>query len=128
MNAVLVLAALMAAAAAIVHSMLGERKIIGPLLAPERRQRFLDVLEKSALTRGVVRFAWHVTSVAWLGLAAVLVALASAPPEDRAAAVAGVVAATFFVTGSITLVASRGRHLAWPVFFAIAALCLPALF
>ena len=40
----------------------------------------------------------------------------------RIAILYAIIAAIFAVTGIVTLAVSRGRHLAWPVFLAIAAL------
>ncbi len=120
MNVALVLAALLIATACVTHSTLGELRLIGPLLAPEVRR---GLLEESALARQVLRLSWHLTSVAWFGLAAVLVAEAAARPSHLGDTVASLVAATFFVTGLTTLLASRGRLLVWPLFLAIAVLC-----
>ncbi|HEV2674486.1 MAG TPA: hypothetical protein VGV37_08090 [Aliidongia sp.] len=107
----------------IVHSGLGEARIIGPLLAPESRT---GLLAKSAFARGILRFAWHLTSIAWWGMAAILAACALAVPALPAALTA--ISATLAVSGLIVLAMSRGRHLAWPVFLAAAGLAaLPIL-
>ena len=112
MNVALVLASrAIIATACVTHSTLGELRLIGPLLAPEVRR---GLLEESALARQVLRLSWHLTSVAWFGLAAVLVAEAAARPSHLGDTVASLVAATFFVTGLTTLLASRGRLLVWP--------------
>lgn len=115
----LVSAAILLLATGVAHSWLGELRLIGPLLAPGARA---GPLARSRFLRGVLRFAWHVTTLAWWGFAAILVALAGAPVEGAGRAVLLIVAATFLFTGAVTLVASRGRHLAWPVFLAISAL------
>jgi hypothetical protein len=108
-----------------VHSWLGERRLIGPLLSKEQR---CGILAKSAFARGVLRFAWHLTTVAWWGIGLIVAALAFSPIGGQGRLVLGIVAATFLVTGGVILVTSRGRHLAWPVFFAIAGLsALPLL-
>jgi hypothetical protein len=66
-------------------------------------------------------FAWHLTSVAWLGLAGILVASAQAAPPS-AGLILRIVAATCFVTSAAIALASGGKHLAWPVFLAVALL------
>jgi len=99
------------------HSWLGERKLIGPLLSPERR---VGLLERSVFARRVLRFAWHLTTIAWWGFAALLWAQAKLPLEQQDRAALSIIAATFFVTGFVTLIVTRGRHLAWPVFLTIA--------
>ena len=108
-----VLAVLLAGA----HSFLGERYILIRLF---RREDLPKLLGGTRFTKDTLRFAWHLTSVAWLGFAALLVSLASA----RGGAVqAKIISGTFGISGLVALVGSRGRHLSWVVFFAIAALC-----
>ena len=104
-----------------IHSWLGERRLIGPLLAPERRQ---GILASSTFARQVLRFAWHLTTLAWWGIGAILAALTLAPMDQQGRLVAAVIAATFLATGAIILIVSHGRHLAWPVFLVIAGLSI----
>lgn len=118
-------AALLIFALGAAHSWLGERRLIGPLLAPERRT---GLLERSAFARQVLRFAWHLTTLAWWAFAALLWVMARLPSDQQGWAALALVSATFFVSGIVTLVVSHGRHLAWPVFFAIALLCTLPLF
>lgn len=121
----LLVAAILAIAIGVVHSWLGERRLIGPLLSPERRH---GILASSAFARQVLRFAWHLTTIAWWGFAFILVVLAASPLDPQGRHVLTVVAATFLVTGIVILAVSGGRHLAWPVFLAIAGLSvLPLL-
>jgi hypothetical protein len=108
------LAVLIAAA----HSYLGERYILIRLF---RRGNLPPLFGGTDFTEQTLRFAWHITSVAWVGLAALLLLLDSFGPAERAR-VAVVVVVVFGVTGVVALVASRGRHLSWLIFFAIAAL------
>ena len=125
MNAALLVSAGLTALLGIVHSGLGEARLIGPLLAPEGRT---GLLARSAKARSILRFAWHLTSLAWWGLAAVLGALALAAPGRSETAVLAVVAVTLASSGLIILATSRGRHLAWPVFLLAAGLAvLPIL-
>ena len=107
------------------HSWTGERRLIGPLLDPGTRQ---GLLAKSGFARKTLRFAWHLTSLAWLGCAAILWTLAAKPVSGPGGPNLLILAATFGLTGVVTLVISRGRHLAWPVFLAIGGLCLTPLF
>ena len=95
------------------HSYLGERYILIRLF---KRTDLPQLFGSDVFTRRTLRFAWHLTSVAWWGFAAVLLAAAQASP----ATVAVVVSLTFLASALITLAGSRGRHLAWPVFLAIA--------
>jgi hypothetical protein len=117
MSLTLVIAALLIGAIGIAHSYLGERYIIVPLIRGGRlpRLRFGD-----AFTAGTVRGAWHITSVAWWGLATVLLHMAFAGNRD--AWIATLIAVTFGVTAAMMLVLTRGKHLSWIIFAAIAAL------
>jgi DUF1680 family protein len=112
------LAAVLTVAVAVAHSVLGERYLLVRLF---RRTELPRLFGSDWLTRRTLRFAWHLTSIAWLGLAALLALLPSFGGPGAAAA-GRVIALTFLVTGLVTALASRGRHLAWVVFLAIAAL------
>ena len=123
-NSILFLAAILTIAIGIVHSWLGERRLIGPLLSPEGGQ---GILANSTFARQVLRFAWHLTTLAWWGIAAMLAVLAWSPLDGQGRALLPIIAATFLLTGGTILIVSRGRHLAWPVFVAIAGLSLAPL-
>lgn len=104
----------------ILHSWLGERRLIGPLLAPGQRSPLLD---RSAFYRNVLRFAWHLTTVTWWAFAAVLLVLAAVPvltATDKI--VLAIIAVMFGSSGIVTLVMSRSRHISWPFFLAIGVL------
>jgi hypothetical protein len=118
--AALLIAAALTVAIGAAHSWIGERRLIGPLLAPEARQGLLA----HAFARQVLRFAWHLTTLAWWGIGAIMIVLAAAPPDGPGRLLLAIIAATFLASGLVTLVASRGRHLAWPVFLAIAILVI----
>jgi len=102
----------------ITHSYLGEAKILMPMYA----QYKLPVLRGSdRATKNVMRFAWHLTSVAWWGLGAILFVIAS-PAPNPLACILRVVAITFAIHAVVTAGATRFRHYAWIVFTAIAVL------
>ena len=109
-------AGLLAVGIAIAHSVLGERYILRRLL---RRPDLPHLFGDDWFTRRVLRFAWHLTSVAWCGLGAVLIftGAGAGGREVRQA-----VAITFLLSAVITAGFSRGRHLAWMVFLVIALL------
>ncbi len=70
----LVTAAVLVILTGLAHSILGERYILIRLF---RRQ------ELPEFTKNTLRFAWHLTSVAWWGIASILLVLAysgDAPP------------------------------------------------
>ena len=125
MNIPLVSAALLAIAVGAVHSILGERYIIRPIL---RRADLPQLFGDDSFTRQTIRFAWHLTTVAWFGLAAILIVLSGPFISIRVGdGVVFAIALTFLVTTIVALAGSRGRHLSWVVFAAITALCLLAL-
>lgn len=115
MSPLLSAAAGLAVLLALAHSYLGERYILIRLL---RRDDLPKLLGGTIFTKRTLRFAWHLTSVAWLGFAALLGSL-QAP---LGASALRIIAATFALSGLVTLVGSRARHLAWIVFFLVAVL------
>lgn len=125
MTILLISAALLTIAIGIAHSWLGERFIIRRLL---RRSDLPTLFGDDSFTRQTLRFAWHLTTVAWFGLAAVLVMLSGVMVGIRVSdGVVFAVAQTFVVSSILALIMTRGRHLSWIVFAVIAALCLVAL-
>ena len=111
MDPILVLAALLALGIACSHSYLGEKYILIRLF---RRENLPKIRGSDWFTKRTLRFAWHITSIAWIGMAAALLW------EPRIA-----IAAAFGASALLVLFASRGRHYAWIVFLAIAALAWP---
>ena len=113
MNAALTIAVVLAIAVGAAHSYLGERYVLIRLF---RRPDLPHLFGSDVFTRRTLRFAWHITTIAWLGLAGVLWAL------GRGSTTAGIRAVSIacLLSALLTLVASRGRHLAWIVFLAIA--------
>ena len=109
-------AALLALLIGAVHSMLGERYIIGPIL---RRGNLPRLLGNDWFAGRTLRFAWHLTTVAWLGLGAVMLVYAMHEGAAARPLVLRSVSLTFIVSAVLAAGASRGRHLAWIVFAAI---------
>jgi len=102
-----------------VHSVLGERYIIVRLIRRDNLPRLLGGTEFTART---LRFAWHITTIAWWGFAAILILLARQSFTLQNLSL--ILALTFLATGAVTLIISRGRHLAWIVFLFIGCVCL----
>ena len=101
---------------AVAHSYLGERYIIIRLL---RRTDLPKLRGSDKFTRQILRFAWHLTSIAWLGLAAILFYLALGK-NANSTVVPQIIAATFAVHAVVTFASTRGKHYAWLVFGGIA--------
>ena len=125
MNVPLISAAVLAVAIGAAHSILGERYLIGRIL---RITDLPTLFGDDSFTRQTLRYGWHLATVAWLGLAAVLVVLSGALPAVKVGdAVIFAIALTFLVNTILAVVVTRGRHLSWVVFAAMTALCLLAI-
>lgn len=112
-------AAALTAALGVAHSVLGQRFVIGPLL---RRGDLPRVLGSEVFTRRTLLYAWHATSLAWLGLAATLLVVAVQPRVMNMRAIAVLVQWAVLATAALALVVTRGRHPSWIVLVAIAIL------
>jgi hypothetical protein len=101
------------------HSILGERYILIRLF---RRPDLPKLFGGTEFTIRTLRFAWHLTSVMWIGAGAIFALMA----EDRLsmASVAGILAAVFLIHAAVTLFTSHGRHFAWPLFLVIGLIAL----
>ena len=121
MTAALALAAVLLFGIGAAHSVLGERYILIRLF---RRENLPALFGGTEFTIRTLRFAWHLTTVAWWGMAALLVQLARG--RASAGSVAAIIGLTFIGSGLLALVGSRGRHLSWAVFLVIGALALLA--
>jgi hypothetical protein len=97
---------------AIVHSALGERHLLMPLMSQT------NGIMASKLARFVVRFAWHLTSMSWLVLAVILLALEFQPERAFKDALVATGAA-FTAAGVFDALGSRGKHIGWPLLTAI---------
>lgn len=113
----LVLAAALTVFIGLAHSWLGEIKIVKPLLA---RADMHSVLGSPDMTRTIIRVAWHATTIAWWGLAAVLLWMAWGSGAFEQAYL-WIFTGTFGVSGTASLIMGRGKHFSWAVFLAAAA-------
>lgn len=121
MKTLLYIAAFFTFAIGIVHSVLGERYILVRLF---RRKNLPKLFGGTEFTMLTLRFAWHITTIAWWGFAAILILLAEQSISFYN--ISMVVAITFLATGIIALVASKGRHYSWLVFLFIGGASLYA--
>jgi hypothetical protein len=117
-------AAALVVVTALVHSVVGEQRILGPILnGAEPAPRIL----KSRLARAIVRFAWHFTSISWLAVAAVFAIVAGLPAPVQTRAIVIVLGGSFLLMAVISVAISRGRHIGWPLLAAIGLTALAAL-
>ena len=113
------LAAGLCIAVGLAHSYLGERYILMRLF---RRTDLPRLFGGTEFTLRTLRFAWHLTTVAWWGAGALFFQMSQGPISS--ASVAAILAFIFLVSAVVTLAASRGRHLAWPVFLVVGLIAL----
>ncbi len=114
------LAAVLLIVTGVAHSLLGERRLLVPLLSKQ------EGILASKLARFILRFAWHLTSVTWAVLALILIQLVHDAATARwwAAAATG---AAFTGAGLFDLICSRGRHVGWPLLTGIGIAALLSL-
>jgi len=121
MQAVLLtIASLLIVATMCVHSVMGQRRLVRPLL-----DEGAGVM-RHPLARFIVPFAWHLTSAIGLALAAILFAWAWAPDQARTISLAatGIV---FTASGIIDAIGSRAKHIGWAPLALIGLSSLSAL-
>ena len=105
---------------AFVHSYVGERRLIGPLVASNAG------VMSSALAKQVIRFAWHLTSLIWIGQALWLLRAASALPSLDRTVVAGI-GVLYLIAALYSAVVTRGRFIGSPLLTAIGLFSLLSL-
>jgi hypothetical protein len=111
-------AGVICALTALVHSLFGEARLIGPMV--RGRQGVMG----RPLARQVVRFAWHWTSLLWLMVAAVLFSAGLGHPVEIW--LLRVIGAVHLAMGLLDAVVTRGKHIAWPLLILVGGLTLLA--
>ena len=94
--------AIIMVATALAHSVMGEKRLIAPLLA-----RNIDLL--AGYRAALMRFAWHYTSVLMIVTAA-LVAWPDAP-----VLLIQITGAAWLFAGVFDAIVTRGKHIGWPL-------------
>jgi hypothetical protein len=117
MDGLLIPTAVLIVIVGLAHSVLGEKYLIGPLCKRDDLPRLR--VGGPGFAANTLRFAWHITTVAWFGLAWLLVLADRGEVTTRG--VLDTVAVVAAISGVISLIGARGRHLSWIAFFAIAA-------
>ncbi len=119
-QAALTVASLLLVATMGVHSILGQKRLIRPIL-----KQSAGVMQRP-LARFILPFGWHLMSFFGLIVAAILFAWAWTPDQAQAVGLAmtGVV---FTASGLIDAVGSKGQHIGWPPLALIGLLSLAAL-
>jgi hypothetical protein len=114
MTALLYLAASLAILLGLAHSILGERYLLVRLF---RRDDLPTLLGDPEFAIRTLRFAWHITTIAWFGFAALL--LQAGRGDLTTPSMLNIIGATFVASGLLPLAFTRGRHLSWLLLFAI---------
>lgn len=103
-----------------VHSIVGEIRLIGPIM----RQR--EGILASDLARQVLRFAWHFMTALGFLLAWFLINMgAGSMPVDEASVL--LVGFVLVCAGVIDAIYTRGKHIGWPLIVASGGAALAAL-
>jgi|GEM_PF-235116 len=114
-------AACLAFALGAAHSVLGGRYILVRMFRWDDLPRLFG---GTAFTRQTLRFAWHITTVAWCGFG-LLLAMAADGDLDRSD-VLRVAGWTFIASGMLPLAMMRGWHLSWLVLLAVGGIASAA--
>ncbi len=101
-----------------IHSYLGEKYILIRLF---KRNNLPMLYGSDWFTKRVLRFAWHITTIAWWGFAAILISIAKSP-NDVTHATLIIIGVVFGLSGLISAIFSHGKHLSWIVFFSVSGL------
>ena len=111
----LIIASLLLVLCGLVHSILGERYILIRLF---KRDNLPHIFGSDQFTKGTLRFAWHITTLAWFGFAALLILL----PESKILLVT--ISIIFALSGVFSAYYTKGKHLSWLAFWVISVLTL----
>jgi len=98
-----------------VHSYLGEKYLLIRLF---KRENLPKLLGSDWFTKRVLRFAWHLTTIAWWGFAAILYFL-SHPSDNIYFEILMTITVVFAISAIVSLLFSRGKHLSWIFFLVI---------
>jgi hypothetical protein len=127
MNILVLITVFLIIGIALAHSWLGEKYIITRLL---RRDDLPKLFGSDTFTKQTIRYAWHLTTIAWLGFASLLIFLTGFFQSiSTAQGILFSIIITFIVSSILSLIFTRSRHLSWIIFLIIVVLCfLAALF
>lgn len=119
-QAALTFASLLLVMTMTVHSVVGQRRLIRPLLDEGAG------IMKHPMARFITPFAWHLTSGIGLVVAAILFAWAWTPDQARTIGLS-VTAIVFTASGLIDCIGSKGKHVGWAPLTLIGLSALAAL-
>jgi hypothetical protein len=115
----LTIAALLLIFVGLVHSYLGERYILIRLF----RRELPKLFGNDVFTKQVLRFAWHLTTVAWFGFAAILITSAFEIADFNSISLF-IISAVFIVSGVMSFGYTKGKHYSYIIFWSVAGICV----
>jgi hypothetical protein len=125
----LTLSAVVMILTALAHSIVGERKLIRPILDLRHIRPILDLggeekpnVLRRRRARKILRFAWHFTSL-FMVLTAALVIWPDVP-----LALIALTGLLWLAAGIFDAIYTRGKHIGWPLLTAAGALALAAVY
>lgn len=120
----LYLASILLVLIGIIHSYMGEKYILIRLF---KRDDLPKLRGSDWFTKRAMRFAWHLTSIAWWGFSAVLMTIAL-PSSNVEKTVLLITAIVFAVSGLSSVIITHGKHRSWIFFFLISGLSFYAAY
>lgn len=114
----LITAATLLVLVGLMHSVLGGKRLISPLLKRTDLPIILGSVENTRLTLWV---GWHLLTFVFFGQAILLVVIALSPENAITTAIISVSISTG-LAGLLALVLTRGKHRSWIMFLPISAL------
>ena len=120
MNYWFIAAAIVITSTGLLHSILGERLVLGPL---SRHTEIPRLLGSRRFMMQVLRFTWHLTTIVLLGTATIAALIARSSAGEADEAVAGLLAVTYLLCALIAVVGSHGKHFSWVLFLG-SAVCM----
>ncbi len=115
----LLVAALLTFTIGLAHSFLGEKTILVRLF---RKNSLPKLYGSDWLTKRTLRFAWHITTIAWFGLAALML-VSYFDVNNLETAMLLIIAVVFGVSGLVSAIFSKFKHFSWVIFWLISGLC-----
>ena len=100
----------------LLHSILGEKYILIRLF---KRDNLPHLYGSNTFTKGTLRFAWHVTSLAWFGFAALLIF----HQLGNSSQLLNVIAVVFLVSSICSVYFTKGKHFSWLLFLLVSTFC-----
>ncbi len=122
MNIYLLIASMLTFVVVLAHSLLGEWVGERVLVSRIVKLTIFEQEGEDVLAKKILRLAWHAPSVAWSGIAALLLYLAFTEMEGATVVVSRIISATFLVSFALSLMTTRGKHSSWILFLLISVL------